>query len=151
MTFAASWTAIYDRLVAMQALAVTETRKVYDYIPPDSSPTPYWTNRMVDLQRENQGTDMVKWTVQIEAALVMGYVTEGYDGKLQEKLRRTTIPDVISYFEVRPRMTYTGQATPPVNLKEMMLSRNTGVRIAQSKVATSFIFTFEIQYRVDRN
>jgi hypothetical protein len=110
---------VMDRLPVMQkaALAALSTPVVcdaVDYWPYQQQSFPYWWNRIesmaVDLE---PGGDMEIHRYQISMAMVIGHLTEGYEGELSDAAY-TRIAGVMDYFRQHKDLcdgtTYT---TPP--------------------------------------
>lgn len=78
----------------------------------------YWTNYVGPIPTPPQavGSDFYTVSVPFISRLITGYITEGYDGQVEDTLNYTHIPTVMTYFIARKRLVHeTGQA-PPVHL-----------------------------------
>lgn len=94
---------VMDRLPVMQvaslaALATPVTCVSVDYWPFVNQGFPYWWNRIESMSVDMEpGGDIEIHRYQISMAMVIGHLTEGYDGELSDAAY-TRIAGVLDYF-----------------------------------------------------
>lgn len=86
-----------DRITAMEKEVIPGSDAVKVFIYAQES-FPYWTNRVGAFQIVLDSQDLQVITFQILMRLVIGHMTEGYTGELEETLQTTYIPQILTYF-----------------------------------------------------
>ena len=132
MTFAAALTVAKTRILAMELLAIPASKAAESYASfKYISGFPYWTNRISDVQfPPERGEDFFKYTVPYVARLIVGYSGGGWKGEHEDTLQYTYIPNVLTYFNTRPRLVYeAGQVSPKYFDVHSFAIRSTGLQL----------------------
>ena len=133
------------QIEVMASLAVTCDAK--PYFNHTQEAFPYWTNRTGPVVTESDIEDFEEDTYSFIMRLVIGHLTEGYDGEVEVNLD-TWIPVIIKYFNEREWLNT--ETTYPVATRYLELARITsctGLRYFQSggtgttQVGTEFTLT----------
>ena len=136
-----------DRLVEMYKLVLATmtptVHQVVKYIDPGLTPPLLWlypgpvSNTDINMQRQQQ-------LYAINARLVLGTVTDGYDGVLASKLW-TLIPTTLNYFMKRRNLVYQAGQTAPLFLEPskttIALAQPFGTFNASNQVGVEFQHT----------
>jgi len=145
-------TEVKARLVEIQIEVMTSLGEDCDakaYFNHTQEDFPYWTNRIGPITTESEIEDFEDDTYTFIMRLVIGHLTEGYDGEVEVNLD-TWIPVIIKYFNEREWLNT--ETTYPDATQFLMLARITsctGLRyflssgIADTQVGTEFTLTCE--------
>ncbi len=93
------------RVVEMEKLAVTETKESFPYPWAIYDNFPYWVNYVNLIQPEEKGTAQERQLYVVKMRIVIGHMTQGYDGTLQRELWKW-IPQTLNYFKMRKQLQY---------------------------------------------
>jgi len=119
---------------------------------------PFWINRLgtATYTNDDYGMDMIHITRQVIMRLVVGNITEGYDGELQEKFNEF-VGDFIPYIHQKPNawLQTTSYPTPMQYLdQELRLISDTGVIIFSNngvgtlQMGIEFVVELELTIKV---
>ena len=108
---------------------------------------PYWTNRMGPVVTESEIEDFEEDTYIFIMRLVIGHLTEGYEGEVEANLA-TWIPTIITYFNEREWLNTETTYTAATRYLELArVTSCTGLRYFQSsgigatQIGTEFTLT----------
>lgn len=100
-----------ERIVAMERLAVPESKAAGDYPFFTYASMPYWINYLSTVSPATAPHEMNQRTeYALRMRLITGHKTEGYDGALARQLY-VWIPQVIEYFQARRHLQYEAAQT----------------------------------------
>lgn len=102
------------RLLEMEKESIASVSPDVDgvtYFPYQQEAFPYWTNRMTGVTPDYLAQEIAHYPFRITGRLVMGHITEGYEGELLERAY-LYIPAITSYFKDRPGMNSIAHPTP---------------------------------------
>ena len=142
-----------DRMVALEieALAALSPTVVCDALPyffHTQEAFPYWTNRIGPLQIEDQGEDYDRPIYNIISRLVIGHLTDDYDGQNEDKLK-IWIPQIVTYFHQHPRLQTATLNTGLSQIVEARITSATGLRVLQSAGISTLQIGCEFTHRLE--
>ena len=116
-----------DRIVLIekQALASLATPVTADAVPRFlhvQEETPYWTNRMTAFTSVGDSEDFDNDTYLLTARLIIGHITEGYDGESETRLY-TYIPQFKTYLHERWGLQTDQTSGPDLSAAQRYLIR----------------------------
>lgn len=117
---------------------------------------PYWTNRVGPYTRSLDSQEFFITTYSIILRLVIGHLTEGYDGALEATLQTTYIPQTLTYFAKRIRLQNLTDTTPMVDLdpRGVLITGGTGLTVFQDsgigvqQIGTEFTLEVPIEEQI---
>ncbi|HML22092.1 MAG TPA: hypothetical protein PKD09_10600 [Aggregatilinea sp.] len=90
---------VLDRLVLLERKALPDAKNAVRYEVYVQHNVPYWTNRVGNWQKASGSGSTALWIVTIHPRLVMGHLTEGYEGTNQSQ-GPLLIAQAVEYFDV---------------------------------------------------
>lgn len=150
--------ALMDRLLEMEkeAVASVQTADGVTYFPYEQEAFPYWTNRITGITPAYLAQDIAQYPLRIAGRLVLGHLTEGYQGELLIRAY-DFMEAVLSYFKDRPGMNSTAHSTQMDDIfTDLEIADIVGPAAFQNggigavQVGIDFIFTLpiiDVQYR----
>lgn len=96
---------LMDRVAALESEALASlsppvTADAVDRFFHTQSTYPYFVNRLGAITIEGDSEDLDVYTINVQMRLLIGHITEGYEGEVENRLQ-VYIPQVISYFNER--------------------------------------------------
>jgi len=107
----------FERIAAIERIAVPETKATRSYLNANLSVYPHWLNFLgsVTTPVPDSGTELVKIEFTIRMRLIVGKMTEGYDGEIEGRLVEW-IPATIEAFRARTQLQSSSFPRPPDDL-----------------------------------
>lgn len=145
--------ALMDRVAALEEEALFVMTPSVDANAVDRffhvQPTyPYFTNRLGQITVDDDGEDYDVYTVNVQMRLLIGQMTEGYDGEVENRLQ-LYIPQIITYFNERELLQSTTFTSALDDLVRARIVACTGFAVFQnSGVGTQLVgaeFTLQCQ------
>lgn len=96
-TLAQAWTDAITRICEMQKRVIPESNQALPYPVFDQLVLPYWENSPGPTPEPDDPHDITRWVMVVSMRLVVGYITEGYQGDVAGKAWGY-IPTVVRYF-----------------------------------------------------
>jgi hypothetical protein len=162
-TYAQMWTEILARIAEMEREAlfslvgtVVDSKPYFPYKGQEAFP--FWINRLATATYTNEGygMDNLHITRQISMRLVVGNITEGYDGELQTAFNEF-VGAFVPYISQKAN-AYLKTATYPTNMQyleqELRLVSDTGVIIFSNngvgtmQMGVEFVVELELTIKV---
>ncbi|MCZ7543209.1 MAG: hypothetical protein M5R40_06570 [Anaerolineae bacterium] len=103
--------ATLERVALMAAAAVPDTKQAFAQFFRTYPNFPYWTLRLGPMQVEPEGEPYEVHTHEVVLRLVIGHLTEGYDGALEGRLPGY-VTEALAYFQARPTLQRTRADAP---------------------------------------
>jgi hypothetical protein len=117
---------------------------------------PYWTNRVGPFTRALDSQEFYVTTYSIILRLVIGHLSEGYDGALETTLQTVYIPQTLDYFSARTRLQNLTDTTPMVDIdpRGILITGGTGLSVFEDsgigvqQIGTEFTLELPIEEQI---
>lgn len=103
--------ATLQRVADMQRQAVPDSKAAFAQFWRTYGAFPYWVNRLGPMRAEALADDLVDHVWEVVMRLVIGHLTEGYEGALEGRLPGY-IDQALAYFGARARLQRDGDDAP---------------------------------------
>lgn len=116
---------------------------------------PYFTNRIGGDEIDSDSQDFDRDTITVTMRLVIGHVTEGYQGEPETNLY-TWMPVIKEYFNERELLQSAAYPTAMTSLIEARVTGHNGFRVFQNtglsanQVGTEFTLTCQMDESIDQ-
>ena len=94
---------VQTRLVKLERKAIPDAKNAVPYVIYAQNSFPYWTNRPGGWQKASGSGASALWLVTIYPRLILGHLTQGYQGTNQEQAP-VLIAQAVEYFDTHQRL-----------------------------------------------
>lgn len=155
MTFTTGLTTAKDRILQMELNAVSGSVSASYASFSGTYNNLYWVNYLGAIGVANVASREFRYTVPLVARLTTGFITENYQGRLEDLLTYTHIPVALEYFMSRNMLQIESNDIPPDHLVDCVVTCS-GTRIftsadgANRTFGTEFTFNMVFQNQLKR-
>ena len=144
---------LMDRVAALEtealaALSPSVSANAVDRFFHTQAAYPYFVNRLGAISIDADSEDFDVYTVNVQMRLLIGHITEGYEGEVENRLQ-LYIPQVITYFNEHEELQSATYTAALVDLDRARVVACTGFAVfQQSGISTSLVgaeFTLQCQ------